>query len=341
MNKNRTIEEMLPLYCDGMLSEEETVRVQEWIAADESNKKVLHDMADICMNMDALNIMSTVDADKAFARVSKRIKQKKARKCLMRLRNVAAMLVLPLVAALTYVLVDTRSNQEQITDVQMLEFRTNPGMTGKVILPDGSTAVLNSGSVLKYPSSFVPGKPRMVEFEGEAYFDVTKDESAIFVVTTPSEERIEVYGTKFNLDVYEGRNTIATLVEGSIGFIYNDKSGDEKKIMITPAHKLELNHDSGIVSMMETTCDAEVAWKDGKILLDKTSMDDILEILSKRYDVDFVVRDTIIRKMTFSGGFITMNRLEHLLESFSISSSIHWRYISSEDINGKQKIELY
>lgn len=341
MTDMKSIEELLPLYCDGKLTEEETVRVQEWIAADESNKKVLHDMADICMNMDALNIMSTVDADKAFARVSNRIKQKKARKCLMRLRNVAAMLVLPLVAALTYVLVDTRSNQEQITDVQMLEFRTNPGMTGKVILPDGSTAVLNSGSVLKYPSSFVPGKPRMVEFEGEAYFDIAKDESSIFVINTSSDERVVVYGTKFNLDVYPGRNSVATLVEGSIGFFYNDKSGNEEKVVMAPSQRLEINHDSGLVSMMETSCEAETAWKDGKILLDRTSMNDILKILSKRYDVDFVVRDSLIRKMTFSGGVITMNRLEHLLESFSISSSIHWRYLSSEDINERQKIELY
>lgn len=339
MEEKRTIEELLPLYCDGMLSEEENALVLKWLEEDESNKELLKAMLDVCIDMDALAVMSSVDTDKAFQRVSGRIKRNKTKRSLIWIRNVAAMLLIPMAGALAYVLMENKS--EPIADVQMLEFRTNPGMTGKVMLPDGSTAILNSGSVLKYPSVFVPGKPRMVEFEGEAYFDITKDESAIFVVTTPSDERVEVYGTKFNLDVYEGSNSVATLVEGSIGFFYNDKSGEEKKILMTPAHRLELNHDSGIVSMMETSCAAETAWKDGKILLDKTSMDDILEILSKRYDVDFVVRDSLIRKMTFSGGIITMNRLEHLLESFSISSSIHWRYLPSKDINKKQMIELY
>ena len=341
MKENRSIEEMLPLYCDGMLSEEEVVRVQEWIAEDESNRKLLQDMIDICMDMDALTIMSSVDTDKAFARVSEKIRQKKTRRYLVWIRNVAAILMIPVAASLAYIRVDEKDEQEHVADVQMLEFRTNPGMTGKVMLPDGSSAVLNSGSVLKYPSVFVPGEQRVVEFEGEAYFDIAKDESSIFVINTPSDERVEVYGTKFNLDVYPGRNSVATLVEGSIGFFYNDKSGNEEKVVMAPSQRLEINHDSGLVSMMETSCEAETAWKDGKILLDRTSMNDILKILSKRYDVDFVVRDSLIRKMTFSGGVITMNRLEHLLESFSISSSIHWRYLSSEDINKRQKIELY
>lgn len=341
MNKMKSIEELLPLYCDGMLSEEENERVRQWIEENDENRRVLQEMVGLCMDIDALTVMSSVDTDKAFRRVSRRLRHTRARKCLAWVRNAAAMLMIPLAGVLTYLLVDRSDVQEQTVELQMLEFRTNPGMTGKVMLPDGSTAILNSGSTLKYPSVFVPGEPRVVEFEGEAYFDITKDESSVFIINTHSSERVEVYGTKFNLDVYEGRNSVATLVEGSIGFFYNDKSGREKKIMMTPSHRLELNHSSGIVSVMETSCAAETAWKDGKILLDRTSMDDILEILSKRYDVDFVVRDSLIRNMTFSGGIITMNRLEHLLESFSISSSIHWRYMPSTDINKKQKIELY
>ena len=110
---------------------------------------------------------------------------------------------------------------------------------------------------------------------------------------------------------------------------------------MTPNHKLEYNHDSGIISMMETSCQAEIAWKDTKIPLNRPSMTDILDILSKRYDVDFVVRDTAVSNMTFSGGMITMDRLEQGLTACSISSSIKWRYLHSDNINQKQQIELY
>ena len=39
-------------------------------------------------------------------------------------------------------------------DVQMLEARTNPGMTTSVVLPDSTVVFLNSESSLRYPSSF-------------------------------------------------------------------------------------------------------------------------------------------------------------------------------------------
>ena len=341
MTDMKSIEELLPLYCDGKLTEEENVLIQNWLAGDPAHAKILQTMLEICLDADAIDVMTSVDVEKALQRVGSRIRRNHRRATWSWIRNVAAVMCIPLLGAVTYMILAEKQDMAVDTEVCMLEFRTNPGMTGKVLLPDGSNVILNSGSVLRYPSMFISDEARVVEFEGEAYFDVAKDEERIFVVKTSSDERIEVYGTEFNLDAYPGRNSITTLVEGSISFCYSDMKGNDEKIMMTPNHKLEFNHASGIISMMETSCQAETAWKDNKILLDRTSMADILEILSKRYDVDFVVRDTTVSNMTFSGGIITMNRLEHLLESLSISSSIKWRYLPSENINQKQKIELY
>lgn len=342
-DKMKSIEELLPLYCDGQLSEEDNLLVEKWLEEDSEHVKILQKMLELSLDMDALDFMSSVDLEKAFKRVSSKIERKGRKSIWTWVRNVAAVMFIPLAGSLIYMIADkyTHVIDGVDADVCMIEFRANPGMTGKVLLPDGSNVILNSGSVLRYPSKFASNEDRVVEFEGEAYFDVAKDPERIFIVKTSSCDRIEVYGTKFNIDAYPGRNNIATLVEGSISFCYNDRNGNEEKIIMTPNHKLEYNHDSGIISMMETSCQAEIAWKDNKILLNRTSMTDILDILSKRYDVDFVVRDTSISNMTFSGGMITMNRLEQLLTSFSISSSIKWRYLHSDNINQKQQIELY
>jgi ferric-dicitrate binding protein FerR (iron transport regulator) len=340
-DKMRSIEELLPLYIDDKLTEEENVRVQNWLSESPEHLKLMQSMLELCLDIDALEVMTSVDTEKALKRVGSRIKAKSRKTMWTWVRNVAAVMFIPLVGFVTYMYIDKSHNLDAADNVYMMEFRANPGMTGKVLLPDGSNVILNSGSVLRYPSKFASDEDRVVEFQGEGYFDVSHDEKRIFIVKTSSDERIEVYGTEFNLDAYPGRNSIATLVEGSISFCYNDKDGNHEKIMMTPNHKLEFNHNSGIISMMETSCKAETAWKDNEILLERTSMVDILEILSKRYDVDFVVKDTSITNMTFSGGIITMNRLEQLLESLSISSSIKWRYLPFDNTNQKQKIELY
>lgn len=85
----------------------------------------------------------------------------------------------------------------------------------------------------------------------------------------------------------------------------------------------------------------ETAWKDGKIIFYDTPMDEILRILGKRYNVEFMVSNQRIKEYSFTGTFSTQ-RLERILEFFKISSRINWRYVDSENISDrKQKIELY
>lgn len=341
IDEMKSIEELLPLFCDGTLSEKDHARVERWLEEDEANRRVLHDMLGLCMDLDALDVMSRIDADKAFRRVNKRIRSNRFNSRFGWFRNAAAVMFIPLLGAVAYLAYELSPSEQMVADVQTLEFRTNPGMTGKVVLPDGTTAILNSGSVLSYPSEFV-GTERQVRFEGEGYFDVTTDKERPFVVTTSSNSAVRVYGTEFNLEAYAGRPCVATLVSGEVGFLYMERNGQKKEMALEPDQRLTYNPWDGDVEVEDTDCVSETAWKDGKIMLDKTPMKQILQCLSKRYDVEFVVRDKEIEGYTFSGGLISMNRLEQLLDSFSISSNFKWRYLpSSYDLHEKQRIEIY
>ena len=77
-----------------------------------------------------------------------------------------------------------------------------------VLLADGTTVHLNAGSKLLYPVRFV-GKRRIVTLEGEAYFDVRKDEEHPFVVRTRFGE-VTVLGTAFNINAYNDADACYT-----------------------------------------------------------------------------------------------------------------------------------
>ena len=77
------------------------------------------------------------------------------------------------------------------------------GGENTVILADGTTVHLNAGSKLTYPVRFA-GKRRVVALEGEAYFDVVKDETRPFIVQTHLGE-VTVLGTAFNINAYTMR----------------------------------------------------------------------------------------------------------------------------------------
>ena len=55
--------------------------------------------------------------------------------------------------------------------------------TRNVILPDGSSVLLNRHSSLSYPKRFKSDN-REVQLTGEAYFEVSKDQKHPFIVQT-------------------------------------------------------------------------------------------------------------------------------------------------------------
>ena len=75
---------------------------------------------------------------------------------------------------------------------------------------------MNADSKLRFPTKFGKGE-RVVELEGEAYFQVVHNEDAPFIVKT-SQMAIKVLGTEFNVSAYAEDSVIrTTLVRKSAG----------------------------------------------------------------------------------------------------------------------------
>ena len=87
--------------------------------------------------------------------------------------------------------------------------------TRNVILPDGSSVLLNRHSSLSYPKRFKSDN-REVQLTGEAYFEVSKDQKHPFIVQT-EHINVQVLGTHFNVDAYRNSPEVkTTLLTGSV-----------------------------------------------------------------------------------------------------------------------------
>ena len=96
-----------------------------------------------------------------------------------------------------------------------MELRTPRGGQYKIELEDGSKVFLNAESRLRFPSSFGQTN-RIVELEGEGYFEISEDENRPFLVKSQNQQ-IEVLGTKFNVTAYRNDPTITTtLMQGDV-----------------------------------------------------------------------------------------------------------------------------
>lgn len=146
-------------------------------------------------------------------------------------------------------------------------------------LPDGTKVWLNAASSIKYPIAF-SGSERNVEMNGEVYFEVAKNKTKPFHVTV-NEMTVEVLGTHFNINSYSEKQTInTTLFEGSVKV-----KADNQSEIIKPGQQARLSgYKINILNNVDL--DQVIAWKNGEIALTNISVKEIMQDISRWYDVD-------------------------------------------------------
>ena len=302
-------------YFKGLISEANRQRIDEWRASSIENSRKFDAVLELVMDVRSLDVLTSTDVDTALERVNARIIYER-RAWLRNLERVAAVLAIPLMLATLWLssLIDTR---EPI----YCEMRTETGLIGRVVLPDGTEVTLNSGSVLRYPNEFT-GDKRTVELIGEGFFDVKKDTEHPFTVKMSAGNTVQVYGTKFNVDAYPGEDCVTTLVEGRVGFSYTDKNGKQRETQLIPDQQITRTTD-GNVSLVGIKSTTATAWKNSEIILDSTSLKQILKTLERRFGVKFKVKKQNILSYTFSGDAISIKNLDYVLETLRISSGVN------------------
>ena len=144
--------------------------------------------------------------------------------------------------------------------------------TRNVILPDGSSVLLNRHSSLSYPKRFKSDN-REVQLTGEAYFEVSKDQKHPFIVQT-EHINVQVLGTHFNVDAYRNNPEVkTTLLTGSVAV--SNKSNSVR--MILKPNEIAIYNKVGNKLTRQVTKNAkdEISWRDGEFIFDNLPLGEI------------------------------------------------------------------
>lgn len=151
----------------------------------------------------------------------------------------------------------------------------------QITLPDGSRVWLNAASSLRYPGKF-HGHERKVTLEGEAYFEVTRDEDRPFIVESKG-QHIEVLGTEFNINAYKDEpRTLTTLVQGSVRL---HTTGEGTEVILKPGEQAAVT--GGTVRVAKVEPGEYTTWRKGQISLNQADLSAIIRQIERWYDVQF------------------------------------------------------
>lgn len=166
-----------------------------------------------------------------------------------------------------------------------------------VTLSDGTVMTLSPGSVAKVQLRV---DPRHVELDGDAYFEVTRDESHPFTVAA-GEGAVKVLGTRFL--VSSGLDgTSVDVTEGKVLF---SAAGSEEGVILTKGMSATLPMEMNVPTLVEDALPNPAAWATGEFVYRQTSLGEALRELSSFYGVGLSTADETGLDQTFSGKFST------------------------------------
>ena len=190
-----------------------------------------------------------------------------------------------------------------------------------LVLSDGTKVWLNADSKIKYPVSFGQDK-REVSLRGEGYFEVAKDSSRPFIVSTDKMD-VKVLGTTFDVNTYEDEGkSFVVLVEGLVEV----SAGKGESRIITPGYMAEVNMHDVQAKIHVSKCDTEhyIAWKSGNFSFRNASLTEILKRVSRYYDVT-VILEQVFEEEYYTGDVSSDVSLESLLAVIESSTSVSFK----------------
>lgn len=216
---------------------------------------------------------------------------------------------------------------------------TKYGITSSLVLADGTQVRLNAGSKLTYPEVF-SGSKREVYLDGEAFFEVTKNPKAPFLVHA-GKITVKVLGTTFNVKAYSGdANIETTLISGKVHVMLNDDP--EKEIVLSPHEKLTVTNpipaETNTVQTRESNAlryqvqalpvntsnnFVETAWLNHKLVFSNESFDEVARQLERKYNVHVYFRNNKLKEEHISGIFEKEN-ISKVLEILKMTTRFNY-----------------
>ena len=306
-------DELLTKYLLKETSGEENLLVEQWLRAHPDHQKQYEQMQWVWENSKTTLQHSTVDEDLAWEKFkTKRSRTSKTIRFPFWLRGVAAAFVLLAIGwiALSFI---PHSGRAYFTEV-VLEAGGN---SQREILLDGTLVTLNKNSKLSYSQTMFSGERHAYLLEGEAYFEVRRDEDKPFYIQA-DDLTIKVLGTSFNVKK-QGDYTHVVLDRGSVSVALGRQS-----LVLEPGEKVAVNKESKILEKTEIENRLYRYYLNNKFEAENIPLQQIVAALNDAYEANISIASDDLKSRrittTLEYGSLDQN-LEVIKETLGISIS--------------------
>ena len=158
----------------------------------------------------------------------------------------------------------------------------------------------------------------MVYLEGEAYFDVARDEQRPFTALS-DRMNVAVLGTQFNFSTTD-EAAVVTLVSGQVQV----ETETSETCVLFPSQQVAFQ-SGRLESVKSVDVESVISWTSHKIICKDQNISEVFEKLSKYFDRDFVCREPL-DDIYISGKLDLKAGLDSVLESIAFVAPVSFSH---------------
>lgn len=305
-------ESILINYLQGECNDEECQQVELWCKELPENQKTLEQLYYTLFVGDRVAVMDAVDTEVSLAKLKSAIQEKekivKQAQLSVRWRRYVSLAAAFIAGIVLAGGIAWGVLSDKFSDYTIM---TTGGQRAQTVLPDGSKVWLNASTKLVYHNSFW-GSDRQIDLSGEAYFEVSHNKHAPFIVNC-KQIRTCVLGTKFNVRARNEENrVVTTLLQGSVRM--ESPRTVDNGYLLKPGQTLNINTNTYQAELIEYAEPTQVLlWINGRLIFKQNLLLEITNIMEKLYDVKFIYEDEKLKTERFTGEFSTDNLPDEIL----------------------------
>jgi len=190
-----------------------------------------------------------------------------------------------------------------------------------VILPDGSTARLNSQSSIQFPEKFSTDH-RNVKLTGEAFFEVSKDPTRPFIIQT-NQVTTTVLGTSFNVKAFDDNEIAITVATGRVKVETHTGNG-VGQVFLNPNERAICCKKESTIKVEEVNSKDYYAWTEGIIRFNNDSLEEVIRTLVRWYNKPIKIQGLAPVRSRIKGSFKDKN-LNMVLDGLCFMYKLNYR----------------
>jgi transmembrane sensor len=297
----------------GNINEIEIAQLDKWLAESEINREEFNNLKKIWLDTTPTETFQIPDAEMEWNNLNRKIKVLETdsiseKRIFSNLQSHIKSFMLPgwkpaLTSLIVFICIIAGFfiMKQQTPEQQLINISTANKEHREIQLPDGSTALLNNGSTIKYLRPF-NNNSRDVYLTGEAFFKVTKNTIPFNILSFNA--KVSVLGTQFDVWVRDGKTRVI-VKEGKVKLASLNSSS--KSVLLSANQTSSIVDGSSPFLPKEIDWQYLLGWMKGRLVFDRTPLNEVADELERTYNVKIILAGDSLRRNTISGSFNNYN----------------------------------